>query len=68
MRKILISLGIAMAIVTGTIATAQADDMDPDCKGVYENGVCDMSWTDVISVNPTPSPPPTMGTGVPVGG
>ncbi|MEV0350745.1 hypothetical protein AB0H88_33600 [Nonomuraea sp. NPDC050680] len=66
MRKILISLGIAVAIVSGSIAAAQADDMDPDCIGVYENGICDMSWTDVGSVNPTPSPTPTMGTGMPL--
>ncbi|MEU7748174.1 hypothetical protein [Nonomuraea sp. NPDC049158] len=67
MRKILISLGIAVAIVSGSIAAAQADDMDPDCIGVYENGICDMSWTDVVRVNPTPSPTPTMGTGMGTG-
>jgi hypothetical protein len=40
-RKILISVGITVAIVTGSAATAQAQE----CKHYKEDGTCDMSWT-----------------------
>jgi hypothetical protein len=41
-RKILISLGITAAIVTGSAATAQAQE----CKHYKVDGTCDMSWTE----------------------
>jgi hypothetical protein len=40
-RKILISVGITVAIVTGSTATAQAQE----CKHYKKDGTCDMSWT-----------------------
>ncbi|MFI7453006.1 hypothetical protein ACIBQX_36355 [Nonomuraea sp. NPDC049714] len=46
MRKILISLGITVAVATGATATAEAENWDLACKNYKMDGLCDMSWTE----------------------
>lgn len=52
MRKILVGLGIAVAIVTGSAATAQAESEGPGCVH-YKDRPCDMSWTEETEARPT---------------